>query len=58
MPQFPASIDHSDEFGISIKIGTFNLRNCRILRFMPIKSRMTMHSTFKNVIGWCSNWMR
>lgn len=33
MPQFPASIDHSDEFGISIKIGTFNLRNCALPNF-------------------------
>ena len=33
MSQFPASIDHSDEFGISIKVGTFNLRNCALPNF-------------------------
>ena len=33
MPPLPSSIDHSDEFGISIKIGTFNLRNCALPNF-------------------------
>ncbi len=33
MPQFPPSIDHSDEFGVSIKVATFNLRNCALPKF-------------------------
>lgn len=30
MPQYPAHIDHSEEFGTSFRVASFNLRNCAL----------------------------